>query len=315
MNDPSNKKKKQVSGKSTTKMVSLLNDGPITPRPAFREFTLEDEWHGRRRMRSLGKCIDHARFAPNASHEIFSVYRAAVGNSKAKWFCCSNQAGELVHREKYVQPTKEQAARDLLTIAHDATIFLALLLDKDPELCQMIAATKPAWPVLADLTEKDWQRHVADMIDKLNLGRDIKGYLLAARTADENVIRCWSTAIYETLFQTRFDFKRAIEEPSEYRTVDGCPDWARKTLELPRFTKADSRKWAKLGEEMLMQQLPEFLDSPDLVEKKGSWTRRAEKDSRLGKASLRAIRREAFEDFAKELKNIAPEHKVGRGKW
>jgi hypothetical protein len=66
---------------------------------------------------------------------------------------------------------------------------------------------------------------------------------------------------------------------------------------------------------MLLEQVPDFLDSPDLNEKKGSWTLRAERSSRSGKASLRAIHRQAFEDFAKELKNIAPEREIGRGKW
>ncbi|MBN8459077.1 MAG: hypothetical protein J0M04_14690 [Verrucomicrobia bacterium] len=306
---------KKARAKSGAKKSPLLDDGPINPRPAFREFSLEDEWYGRRRMRSLGKCINSAKHAPNASHEIFSTYRAALGNSKTQWFSCNNQAGDIVHREKYIQPTQEQAARDLYTIAYDATVLLGLLLEREPELCKLIAATKPAWPVVADLTEKDWQRHAAEMIDRLGLGRDIKGYLLAARTADQNVIRCWATAIYQTLFQTRFDFKRAIEEPSKYRTTEGCPAWARRTLELPRFTKANSRLWAKLGEEMLLEQVPDFLASPDLVEKKGSWTLRAERSSRSGKASIRAIHRQAFEDFAKEMKNIAPEREIWRGTW
>jgi hypothetical protein len=306
---------KKGHAKSARKKNSLLADGPITPRPAYRKFTLEDEWYGRCRMRMLGKCIDYANHAPNASREVFSIYCAAIGVARAKWFCCTNQAGDIVHQEKYVVPTKEQAARDLLTIAHDATATLTLLLDKEPELCRMIAATKPAWPVLADLTEKDWQRQAAEIIDRLDLGRDIKGYLLAARTADANVIRCWATGIFETLYQTRSDYKYAIEEPSEYRTTEGCPDWVRKTLDLPRFTKNTSRLWAKLGEEMLLEQVPDFLDSPDLTEKKGSWTLRAERSSRSGKASLRAIHRQAFEDFAKELKNIAPEREIGNGQW
>ncbi len=306
---------KRTKKKTAAKRGTRSDDGPITPRPAFRKFCLEDEYYGRRRMRMLGKYIDHAKYAPNASREVFSIYRAAVECSKAKWFFCTNQAGDIVHREKYIQPTKEQAARDLLTIAHDATAFLAMLLENEPDLCKMIAATKPAWPVMADLTEKDWQRHTAEIIERLGLGRDIKGYLLAARTADENVIRCWATAIYETLFQTRFEFKDAIEGTWRSLTTEGCPAWARKTLDLPRFTKETSRMWAKLGEEMILEQVPDFLDSPDLTEKKGSWTLRAERGSRTGKASIRAIHRQAFEDFAKEMKNIAPEREIGRGKW
>lgn len=270
-------------------------------------------------MRGLGKYLGMAKFAPNASHEVFSVYREALGEShrklRAEWFVCVDQAGEIIHREKYRHPTQEEAVRDLLTIAKDATALLAELLNRQPELCRSIAASKSEWPVLADLTEKDWQRHIADTVGKLELGKDIRGYLLAARTADENVIRCWATAIYETLYQSRFKFRDAIEKPRDYLTAHDCPEWVRKTLDLPRFTKADSRKWAKLGEDMLLQQQPDFLESPDLAGKKRSWTHRAQKDSRSGKASLRAIHREAFEDFAKELKNIAPERNPWRGNW
>lgn len=266
-------------------------------------------------MRGLGKAHDYPKFAPNAGHETFGVYSEALGLNLREWFCCLDQKGEIVYSEKRVSPTPEEAARDLLTIAQEATSLLAELLKRQPAVCQGIAARASWWPVMADLTEKDWLREAAGTVEKLGLGKDIKGYLLAARTADENVIRCWATAIYETLFQTRWTFKEAAEGRNKNSTREGCPEWAGKTLDLPPFTKADSRKWARLGEEMLLQQRPDFLESPDLVTKKRSWMHRAQKDSRLGKASLRAIHREAFEDFAKELKNIAPERNVRRGEW
>jgi hypothetical protein len=285
------------------------------PRPAFRVFELEDEWHGRRRMRNISRCIDGAKFAPNAHGEISSLYQDALGKSRVKYFICTNLAGEVVHREEWLHISPEDAARDLLAIAKDATLYLELLLDRQPELCQRIATRKPDWPVMLDLTEKDWHRKLNETVSKLDLGKEISGYLVSARTADENVIRCWATAIFETLYQSRWDFKRAVEEPSEYSTTEGCPEWVRKTLSLPPFTKEDSRKWAKLGEEMLLQQNPNFLDSPDLSAKKRSWTHRAEKKSRTGKVTTRAIHREAFDDFAKEIKNLAPEQSLWLEAW
>lgn len=301
--------------KSPAEKHPLCYDRPITPRPAFQAFALEDEWHGRRRLRGLGKILGEAKHAPNACSEIDSLYSEANGLSRAKWAIYYNVAGDEVHREEHVAATSEQAAHDLLTVAKNATMLLSMLLERKPELCRSMAATKSDWPVMADLTEKDWQREIAGIVAKLELGKDIKGYLLAARTADENVIRCWATAIYETLFQSRWDFKEAAAGGNKYSTTEGCPEWVRKTLALPPFTKADSRKWAKLGEEMLLQQIPDFLESPDLALKKRSWTHRAQKDSRSYKASLRAVQREAFEDFAKELKNIAPERDPWRGEW
>lgn len=266
-------------------------------------------------MRGIGKCTDSSKLAPNSFPEIDTLYMEALGKDCIKWELCHNRAGKRVYQGKHVQASAEDAAKDLLSVAKNATIFLSLLLEREPELCRRIAATKSEWPVLADMTEKDWRSPIAEAISKLELGNEIKGYLVAARTADQNVVRCWATAIYETLYQTRFDFKRSLEKPDRHTTTEGCPDWARKTLDLPKFSKVNARRWAKLGEEMLLEQVPNFLDSPDLVAKKRSWTHRANKDARLGKASLRAIHREAFEDFAKELKNLAPEKEIWRGKW
>ena len=261
----------------------------------------------------MSKSIDWAEKAPNAMIETMLCFHEACGDTSAKWHDYYDQTGKTFRREKHVALKPEEAARNLLIISNNAAAYLDLLLEKNPELCKAIAATEAHWPVSADLTEKDWQRAIAETVSKLELGRDIKGYLLAARTADDNVIRCWATAIYETLFQTRFDFRQAVKEPNAYLTTDDCPQWARKTLDLPPFTKADARKWARLGEEMLLEQRPDFLESPDLAGKKRSWTHRAQ--NRSGKASLRAIHREAFEDFAKELKNIAPERNLWRGEW
>lgn len=304
---PPKAKGRGKKGGAPARKKLLSDDGPIVPRPAFRAFALEDECYGRRRMRNIGKCMEHTPFAPNATGEMMALYCDAIGKPRVLFEVCHNRAGKIVYRGKHIHVTPEQAVRDIFAIAKNATSYLSALLEERPALCQRLAANQSEWPVMADMTEKEWQRQVAKTVANLELGKDIKGYLLAARTADVNVIRCWATAIYETLFQTRFDYKEAAERPNEYTTTEGCPEWARKTLDLPRFTKADARKWAKLGEEMLLQQQPDFLDSPDLVAKKRSWTHRAQKDSRSGKASLRAIQREAFEDFAKELKNIAPE--------
>jgi len=266
-------------------------------------------------MRGMGKCFDTIKHAPNAFMDMDILYMEALGRADFKFEIYRSRKGDEIYRGPYIPVSAEDAANDLYKLAKSAAVFLALLFERNPDLCHQIAANKSDWPVLADLTEKDWQRPIAETISKLELGRDIKGYLLSARTSDENVIRCWASAIYETLFQTRFDYKRAVHEPSRHTTTEGCPEWARKTLELPKFTKANARKWARLGEEMLLQQKPDFLESPDLATKKQSWTRRAIKDSRSGKASARAIQREAFEDFAKELKNIAPERELWRGEW
>ena len=310
------KRKPGIKQKKATPRRKLFPDvDDMPPRPAFRPFALEDEWHGRRRMRGLGKCIDTVKLAPNSLGEIDVLYMEAIDQCRSKWELCYNRNGEMVYQREYATASAEDAANDLYKLAKNATTYLTMLVDRNPELCRKIAATKSEWPVLADLTEKEWQHPIAETISKLELGKDIEGYLLSARTADQNVIRCWATAIYETLFQTRFDYKRAFQEPGRHTTTEGCPEWVHKTLELPKFTKANARKWAKLGEEMLLQQKPDFLESPDLTTEKQSWTRRAIKDSRSGKASVRAIHREAFEDFAKELKNIAPERELWRGEW
>jgi hypothetical protein len=313
--EPSPIKPRRGKSKTSRLRSVLSDDGPITPKPAFRAFALEDDRHGRRTLRWLGKCLDLPEFAPNAVGEMDVLYCDALGNSGKKWSTCYDRDRNIVHRVDHVPAPPEQAAADLLTVAKDAVFYLSMLLEKRPELCRSIASRSPCWPVMADLTEKDWQAKAGETIAKLELGKDIKGLLLSARTADGNVIRCWATAIYNTLFQTRFHFLEAAEKRNKYTTTEGCPAWAAKTLDLPRFTQANSRKWAKLGEEMLLQQNPQFLDSPDLAGKKRSWTQRAKQRSRSGKATEKAIQREAFEDFAKELKKLAPERDIWRGDW
>jgi len=275
-------------------------------------------------MHASSKFIDYAKLAPNAMGEMDVLYLEASGQSSdLKWELCLNRAGETVYRADYIAAAPEEAAKHLLMVARNATFYLAMLMDMAPELCRRIAATESHWPVIADLTQPQWQRPIADAIAKLELGKDIKGHLLSAQTSDRNVIRRWATAIYETLLHTRVDFKETMEKPNHYRTTEGCPEWARKTLDLPQFTKANAREWARLGEEMLLEQMPGFLDHPDFLAKKRNWTHRATAKTQHRALSLRAdchpsprgINREAFEDLAKELKNIAPERELWLGEW
>jgi len=286
----------------------------ITPRPAFRKFELTDEWNGKRRLRNIGKGISLAKRAPNAVPEIMGLFDDAI-EYRVPWICYYNRSNKMILREKRPRIEPEEAIENLFIVAQTATAMLASLTKKLPDLCSQIAAKKSEWPVLADMTEKDWRRTIADQVRKLKVGRKIEGYLLSARTADENVIRCFATAIYETLLQTRFDFREAMKGKNRYRTTKGCPEWARKTVDLPPFTKAHSARWAKLGEEMLLDQLPGFLNLADLATKQRSWLQRATNRSRSGRVSETATRREAFNDFAKELKNIAPEEVIFKGAW
>lgn len=304
--------RKNRSKKTLSALIADIEKRP--PRPAFRKFELTDEWHGKRRMRSLGKGLRLAEFAPNAIPEIMGLYDDAL-DRPAPWMCYYNRSRKIICREKRVRIEAEQAIEDLFIVARTATAMLSHLADKSPDLCARIAAKKSEWPVLADMTEKDWRKTITDQVTRLKIGRKIDGYLLSARTADENVVRCFATAIYETLFQTRFDYRDATKRKNKYKTTKGCPEWARKTLDLPPFTKEHSGQWAKLGEKMLLEQLPDFLNLPDLAAKQRSWSQRATNRSRSGNVSLTAIRREAFNDFAKELKNLAPAEVLFKGAW
>jgi hypothetical protein len=296
---------KRSSKKQRKQMVSALEDDEIVPRAAFRKFELTDEWNGKRRLRGIGKGLSLAKNAPNAVSEVLSLRDDAMGR-RVPWVCYYNRAGKMILREKRRRIEPEAAIEDLFLVAQVATAMLANVAEKCPDLCAKIAGKKSEWPVLADMTEKDWRRTISDRVARLKVGEKIEGYLLSARTADENVIRCFATAIYQTLFQTRFDFRRGKSRKIKYQTTKGCPEWAKKTQDLPPFTKENSRAWAKLGEEMLLEQMPDFLNHSELAAKLRSWSQRAVNRSRSGKISPTAIRREAFNDFAKELKNLAP---------
>jgi len=303
------------SQKKGAKTIPEISDGEeIPPRPAFRRFELTDERNGKRRLKTIGKGISLAKRAPNAVPEIMGLFDDAMKH-RVPWICYHNRSNKMILREKRPRIEPEEAIENLFIVAQTAVAMLENLTEKLPDLCSQIAAKKSEWPVLADMTEKDWRRAVVDQVKKLNVGSKIEGYLLSARTADENVIRCFATAIYETLFQTRFDFRQAATRKNKYRTTKGCPEWAQKTLDLPPFTKSHSARWAKLGEEMLLEQVPDFLKLPDLGGKHRSWSQRAANRSRSGRVSETAIRREAFNDFAKELKKLAPEEVLIKGRW
>lgn len=224
-----------------------------------------------------------------------------------------NRSGRIVHQEKHVPAKPEEAARQLLEVAMNATAYLSMLMEMNPGLCRQLAATQPAWPVMVDLRDADWQEPIAQTISKLELGKSIEGFLRSAQTSHRNIIRRWAAAIHETLLLTRLHYVEAHSKKNHHKTKEGCPEWARKTRALPIFTKASARDWARLGEEMLLEQMPSFLDHPDFVQKKRSWTHRARQKS--GDPSPRAVRREAFEDFAKELKMLAPEQQLWKGEW
>jgi hypothetical protein len=81
------------------------------------------------------------------------------------------------------------------------------------------------------------------------------------------------------------------------------------------FIKANTRAWAALGKEMLLEQHPEFMQDAVLKEQKFKWIRRAENRSKSGNPTLRAILNEAFDDFAKELRRLAPVENIYRGTW
>jgi hypothetical protein len=240
------------------------------------------------------------------------LYSHAIGKP-GKWRNYFDSKGKLLGGEKQKPFPPLEAANDLVRLALDAITYVELLHRREPDLCRQVARRLGRWPVAANLAVKDWKREAEDMVADVKLGAGIAGFLKSARTSDENPIRLFAAAIYDTLHQTRFQFKEIGTNP--YRTAEGCPPWASKTLDLPRFTRPAVAAWMKIGKEMLLEQLPAFLDEPMLREQRFKWEKRAKNRSRSGKPTLRAIQNEAFDDFAKEMKILAPEGDIYRGRW
>jgi len=262
-------------------------------------------------MRLLFRRIYDSKYAPNASAGLETLYRDAIGQPCERDGCW-NQAGEIVLREKHKPIAQKDAAEDLVKFALDAVTYVSLLYARKPDLCREVASTLPDWPVTADRTDPAWQRKAQRLIEDLKLGAAIEGFIRSERTSIQNPIRRYATTIYHTLFQTRCQFKEADEK---WHTRRGCPPWAAKTLDLPLFTKANARAWAVLGKEMLLQQHPSFMEDAALKEQKFKWTKRAENRSKSGNPKGRAILNEAFGDFAKELRKLAPVENIYRGNW
>lgn len=149
------------------------------------------------------------------------------------------------------------------------------------------------------------------MLDAIDLGSSIRGYIKSARTSDENPVRLYAAAIQRTLSNTRWSYK----SPSQFSIREGCPKWAEETLSLPRFTKANVSAWMKIGRAMLIEQRPDFINDPAWGDRLFKWTRRAENKSKSGKATLRAIHNEAFTDIGKEMKDLAPADDLFQGDW
>jgi hypothetical protein len=262
-------------------------------------------------MRLLFRRIYDSKYAPNASAGLDTLYMDAIGRP-CKWDGCWNQAGEFVLRENHKPIAQKDAAEDLVKFALDAVTYVGLLYARRPDLCREVASTLPDWPVSADRTDPAWQRKAQRLIEDLKLGAAIEGFIRSERTSIQNPIRRYATTIYHTLFQTRWRYKEADKRGYNRQ---GCPLWAAKTLDLPLFTKANARAWAVLGKEMLLQQHPSFMEDAALKEQEFKWTKRAENRSRYGKPTRRAILNEAFDDFAKELRKLAPVENIWRGDW
>ena len=297
------------------KLADLLNTEP-DPKPAFRPFRLEDEWHGKNLLRSI-VCFTHGgKHQPNVFHGLDTLYIDAIGRP-AEWTGYYNEAREIILHEKHKAIPPLEAATELVGLALDAVKYVKMLHQKDPDLCRTVARTLGEWPVSTDLTAKDWKRDAQHLVDDLRLGSAIAGYLKSARTSDENPIRLYATAIYRTLHQTRWDYKKADgQNPSgKYMKREGCPAWAAKTLALPKFIKHNVGAWMQVGREMLLEQRPAFLEDEAFRQHKFKWTRRAENRAKSGKATLRGIQNEAFGDIAKEMKNLAPAEDLYRGEW
>jgi hypothetical protein len=264
-------------------------------------------------MRRLARCIHGCKYARKAFTELFSLYMGAIGEP-SEWDCCCDQSGKIIHREKRKPIAQKDAAEDLVNLARDAVTCVGLLYGREPDLCREVASRLADWPVSADRTDPAWQRRAQSLIEDLRLGGAIEGFIRSARTANQNPIRRYATAIYDTLLQTRWKFEEADGKRQVY-TRQGCPPWAAKTLDLPVFIKAKTRAWAVLGKEMLLEQHPEFMEDAVLKEQKFKWTRRAENRSKSGNPTRRAILNEAFDDFAKELRKLAPAENIYRGTW
>ena len=284
---------------------------PPKPRPAFTPFTLDTEPAGEPRRSLLFRRIYDSKYAPNASAGLDTLYMDAIGRP-CKWDGCWNQAGEFVLREKHKPIAQKDAAEDLVKFALDAVTYVGLLYARRPDLCREVATTLPDWPVSADRTDPAWQRRAQSLIEDLRLGAAIEGFIRSARTSNQNPIRRYATAIYETLFQTRCQFKEAEEM---WHPRQGCPPWVAKTLDLPLFTKPNARVWADLGKEMLLQQRPTFMEDPALSQQKFKWTKRAENRSKSRSPTQRAILNEAFDDLTKEIRKLAPLETSYRGDW
>ncbi|HUB87500.1 MAG TPA: hypothetical protein VMB22_06375 [Verrucomicrobiae bacterium] len=279
------------------------------PRPAFSSFE-ETESIVRKGLTRGGISDCGWEYAPEVGTGLHGLYVDARGEWEKTGDLKRVLTAKLRTKDRTI--IRKEAAEALVNLTLEGVKCVALLYKKNPEICREVARTMEEWPVSADLGERSWQRKAENTVADLKLGSAIGGFILSDRTATENPIRWYATVIYQTLFQSRYFFKNGDQR---VYTRQGCPPWAEKTLALPRFIKPQVRAWAVLGKEMLLEQRPNFIEDEALKEQKFKWTKRAENRSKSGKPTLRAIQNEAFDDFAKELRKLAPAENIYRGEW
>jgi hypothetical protein len=294
--------------KRNTKFWRELEECP-PPLPAFRSFA-ETESLVRKGLTRFGGSDCGCEYAPEVWTGLCGLYQDALGEWETTGDLSKVRTASLRRKDKAM--IQKAAAEALVNLTLDGVKYVALLYRKKPEICREVARTLGMWPVSADMGERSWQRKAENVIADLKLGSAIGGFLLSDRTAKENPIRRYATVIFEMLFQSRYFFKNADQR---VYTRQGCPPWVEKTLALPQFTKMHVRAWAVLGKEMLLEQCPNFIEDETLKEQKFKWTKRAENRSKSGKPTLRAIQNEAFDDFVKELRKLAPVENIYRGEW
>jgi hypothetical protein len=294
--------------KRDTKFWRELEECP-PPRPAFSSFE-ETESLVRKGFTRGGISDCGWKYAPEVGTGLHGLYVDARGEWEKTGDLNKVLTAKLRAKDRAI--IRKEAAEALVNLTLEGVKCVDRLHRKNPEICREVARTMEEWPVSADLAERSWQRKAENTVADLKLGSAISGFILSDRTATENPIRWYATVIYQTLFQSRWKSEEAAQR---VYTRKGCPLWAEKTLALPRFLKANVRAWAVLGKEMLLEQRPNFIEDEALKEQKFKWTKRAENRSKSGKPTLRAIQNEAFDDFAKELRKLAPAENIYRGEW
>lgn len=202
-----------------------------------------------------------------------------------------------------------RAASSLAKIAQDATLFTTMAIRIFPAGFSAAGKVAGWWPVLAS-SRADWPAQGRAVLEKIGFDGGPYRELNPEIAFDEDLpCRRWARAVYDVLCENRDRGPRwkLISNgmksflPEFKFTLDPVPAWAESAAALPLFARSTAKEWARLGREMIREEVPDFHDRPEFAD----FRRHQSNLDRNGKPSRGRLQNDILEKIGSSLASLA----------